>query len=70
MGYLVAHPKVGYNPSYKWINPTYFTYNQGYNLYLVSGTSHQVDSSTSYDLIPLISNTTIECVNPRLNHGF
>ena len=30
MGYLVAHPKVGYNPSYKWINLTYPTNkNQG-----------------------------------------
>ena len=30
----MAHPtlQVGYNPSSKWINPTYPIYNQGYNL--------------------------------------
>ena len=34
---------MGYNPSYKWINPTYPIYNWGYTLtHLLSGMSHQV----------------------------
>ena len=32
-----------YNPSYRWINPTYPTYNWGYNL--LTGMSHQVPTS-------------------------
>ena len=33
--------KVGYNPSYKWINPTYPIYNWGYNPLSSRGMSHQ-----------------------------
>ena len=32
-----------YNPSYKWINPTYPIYNWGYNALTSRGMSHQVE---------------------------
>ena len=36
---------MGYNPSYKWINPTYPIYNWGYNPLTSRGMSHQVGLS-------------------------
>ena len=33
---------MGYNPNYKWINPTYPIYNWGYNPLTIRGMSHQV----------------------------
>jgi len=37
-----SHLVRGYNPSYKWINPTYPIYNWGYNPLTSRGMSHQV----------------------------
>ena len=40
-----------YNPSYKWINPTYPIYNWGYNPLTSRGVSHQVHLPHSADRI-------------------